>query len=508
MSRFIDRLIAHGASPSTVASLTGATPIEALEESIEAEWHKRSGAAPLPVEERRALASRANMHPPEVGPAFDSSELIGIPVIAAEDIARYTASLAQPLDVTDEVATIAPPFDRFWIDVDGAPDPTHTGLRAWGWLVESIDPARVTDQHEPEEASPTWVLQMRLFVERRKAKGEGPVASHLIGLAEDGTLYRHLDGDPFWGGSLELRDGAAGTDPDWSVERLAQEGAEHWVHLLFPALLAISFLHCTNVDTTVVTPPEKLSAKHRRRHGLPLVRYMTLDIDPFRQLLLAEGATSGEGLRTALHLTRGHFKMYGPDAPLFGRHTGSWWWGPHVRGHAADGVVVKDYRVEAPPTVGRSWRDHPTTMPARPVPGDPDDPDRWGTGLVAHNETANLVADAVRAAGFVPLRAAKHEPDYDLAFVDGDRLVVIEVKSLTDDNEERQLRLGLGQVLRYRQRLAADGHDAVVPVLACSRPPTDRSWVTGAEALDGVLIVSPSDWTARLLSATSLEGDS
>lgn len=505
MPRFVDRLIAHGVFPSTVASLTGPSALEELEESIEVEWRKRHGDEPLPAEERRSVANWAAMHPPAVGPAFDTSELVGIPVFAAEDIARYTGTLAKPLDITDEVATMAPPFDRFWIDVDGAPDPTNTGLRAWGWLVESIDPARVTDQDAPDEPSPTWVLQMRLFVERRKAHGEGPVASHLIGLAEDGTLYRHVEGNAYWAGRLELRDGA-NTDPDWPIERLSEEGADTWVHLLFPALLTISFLHCTNVSTTVVSPPAKLSAKHRRRHGLPLVRYMTLDIDPFRQLLLAEGATSGEKLRAALHVTRGHFKVYGPDAPLFGRHTGSWWWGPHVRGHATEGAVVKDYRVAAPPTVGQSWRNYPTTMPAQPTPSDLEDPDRRGVGLVLHNETANLLSAAVRAAGFVPLRAAKHEPDYDIAFVDGERLVVIEVKSLTDEHEERQLRLGLGQVLRYRQRLAADGHDDVLPVLACSRPPTDHSWVTGAEALDGVLVVSPSDWTIRLFPAASIQG--
>ena len=378
MPRFIDRLIAHGASPSTVASLTGPTDVETLASSIEAEWAEQHGETPPPPAELERLVNWGRTHPPEVGPSFDSSELVGVPVFAAEDVARYTDSLAHPLDITDEVATLAPPFDRFWIDVDGAPDPTNTGLRAWGWLVESIDPARVTDQDAPHEPSPTWILQMRLFVERRKGHGEGPVASHLIGLAEDGTLYRHSDGAPYWAGRLELRDGAEASDGEWTIDRLSEDGSEYWVHLLFPALLTISFLHCTNVGTTIVSPSDKLSAKHRRRHGLPLVRYMTLDIDPFRDLLIAEGATSGQGLRSALHLTRGHFKVYGPDAPLFGRHTGSWWWGPHVRGHPTAGAVVKDYRVAAPPTVGRSWRDHPTALPARPVQSDLDDPDRRG----------------------------------------------------------------------------------------------------------------------------------
>jgi hypothetical protein len=46
------------------------------------------------------------------------------------------------------------------------------------------------------------------------------------------------------------------------------------------------------------------------------------------------------------------------------------------------------------------------------------------------------------------------EPQYDLAWLAGDTLYVAEVKSLTAANEERQLRLGLGQVLRYTHLLA------------------------------------------------------
>jgi hypothetical protein len=498
VARFIDRLLAYGSSPSTVASLTGSGDLGAIEDAVEAAWRERHGSEPLPPEERRALASWGMTHPPEVGPTFDVGELVGVPVFAADDVARYTGTLAQPLEVADEVATLAPPFDRFWIDVDGAPDPTHTGLRSWGWLVESVDPSEVTDEDREEgEAPPKWVLQMRLFVERTKGRGEGPVASHLIGLAEDGTLYRRPDGEAFWAGRLELRDNSA-TTPEWTAERISGEGAEYWIHLLFPALLTISFLHCTNVSSVVVAPPEKVSAKHRRRHGLPLVRYTTLDIDPFRQLLTAAGGTDGQGLRAALHVTRGHFKVYGTDAPLFGRLTGSWWWAPHLRGQPSRGVVVKDYRIAAPPTVGRAWQDLSTASPARPTVSQPEDPDRWGAGLVRHNETVNMLAESVRGGGLVPLRAALREPAYDLAFVDGERLVVVEVKSLTEANEERQLRLGLGQVLRWRQLLAGDGHDDVLPVLACSRPPTDPSWITATEQLDGVLIVSPTDWTERL----------
>jgi hypothetical protein len=65
---------------------------------------------------------------------------------------------------------------------------------------------------------------------------------------------------------------------------------------------------------------------------------------------------------------------------------------------------------------------------------------------------------------------------------------VAEVKSSTADNEEVQLRLGLGQVLRYRQRLSALGHDRVIAVLVPERRPRDPSWRGLCQALGVVLL--------------------
>jgi hypothetical protein len=65
---------------------------------------------------------------------------------------------------------------------------------------------------------------------------------------------------------------------------------------------------------------------------------------------------------------------------------------------------------------------------------------------------------------------------------------VAEVKSITADNEEAQLRLGLGQVLRYRRRLSALGHDRVVAVLVPERQPCDPSWRELCQDLGVVLL--------------------
>ncbi|MGP7999753.1 MAG: hypothetical protein ACLPKI_20910 [Streptosporangiaceae bacterium] len=68
-------------------------------------------------------------------------------------------------------------------------------------------------------------------------------------------------------------------------------------------------------------------------------------------------------------------------------------------------------------------------------------------------------------------------------------MFVAEVKSITDGNEEEQLRLGLGQVLRYRHHLTRLGHQYVVAVLVPERTPRDASWNSLCSDL-GVMLVS------------------
>ena len=68
-----------------------------------------------------------------------------------------------------------------------------------------------------------------------------------------------------------------------------------------------------------------------------------------------------------------------------------------------------------------------------------------------------------------------HRPSFDLAWGRGDAVFVAEVKSITDENEEEQLRLGLGQVLRYRQVLSTPYRN-VIAVLVAERELRDATW--------------------------------
>ena len=63
------------------------------------------------------------------------------------------------------------------------------------------------------------------------------------------------------------------------------------------------------------------------------------------------------------------------------------------------------------------------------------------------------------------------------------------MKSLRERNEEKQLRLGIGQVLRYRHLLATV-YPVVKPVLALERHPSDASWLNLCADL-GIRVVWP-----------------
>lgn len=117
---------------------------------------------------------------------------------------------------------------------------------------------------------------------------------------------------------------------------------------LYPTLLALSFMHCRNVKVVEETPPSKLSKKHEKKTGRPLLRYRVLQIDHMKEVLEKEGGASKTGLKRALHICRGHFAHYGQEGKglLFGKYAGTVWVPMHTRGTKEKGVVIKDYDVK------------------------------------------------------------------------------------------------------------------------------------------------------------------
>lgn len=119
------------------------------------------------------------------------------------------------------------------------------------------------------------------------------------------------------------------------------------------------------------------------------------------------------------------------------------------------------------------------------------DPAASERALSSHGALQNAIAEALRTRGLGPLSPRVGEPEYDLAFMASDALWVVEVKSTTPQTIERQLRLGLGQVLRYSEQLR--GLDCEVSsVLAFQGDLPDDSWDELLRRLDVAPVRSES----------------
>jgi hypothetical protein len=118
---------------------------------------------------------------------------------------------------------------------------------------------------------------------------------------------------------------------------------------LKPAMLAFGLMNCKNITTRQQDGTIRLPSTYRQRKKtkssttLHPIRYHVIDLP---QPASTPGQGLGDGQReTARHGVRGHFKNYTTERPLMGRHTGTYWWGWHVRGNANIGEVVSDYRL-------------------------------------------------------------------------------------------------------------------------------------------------------------------
>jgi hypothetical protein len=123
------------------------------------------------------------------------------------------------------------------------------------------------------------------------------------------------------------------------------------------------------------------------------------------------------------------------------------------------------------------------------------DPALVERGLRGHAATQNALAKYLRERGLNPRSPRPDEPNFDLAWVNQKVSWIAEVKSLTKANEEKQLRLGLGQLLRYRQVLSSKG--PVRAVLVAERQPTDETWEALCRELN-VMLLWPGNWNEKL----------
>ena len=167
------------------------------------------------------------------------------------------------------------------------------------------------------------------------------------------NMFATIDGTPF----LTPAPDTGKPIPMQFIERMRDDGGfidpEILHPFLNPVLLAISMLNTRNVQAVDVHAPEvppKVAAKRRKRLGRDPFVYKTLSITPMGGGRARDTAERGsdDAVSRRLHIARGHFKHFTKDAPLFGRHVGTYWWNSQVRGDIEAGAVVKDYAIKQP----------------------------------------------------------------------------------------------------------------------------------------------------------------
>jgi hypothetical protein len=409
---------------------------------------------------------------------IDKAALESAIVIVGDEVGEYVTSLVD-VDMTSECGVIAPPFENFWIEFRAK---NELKIESWGLLFSVHDAVKEPELREGDR----WVLQVDLVIETRKGDMWGPGVRYLVPVQADGCMS---PGDSDGTGSLfgQVASCARTDESDLGGQALWAGTLNRY---LFAGLLTLSFMHCKNVDVVEIAPPPALSRKHEKRTGLPLVTYKTLDISPMRKVLDSEGGAQTNGLRKAMHICRGHFKSYTAEAPLFGRHQGTYWWADRIRGDQALGRIEKDYAVRLDPdSIGRSYREAGTDLPAaKSFRG--GDPDLSGRGLIAHNQLQNHLAEVVRLAGHEPLSPRPSEPQYDLAWIAANEIWIVEVKSLTAVNELSQMHQAIGQVTDYAHRIEP-GPKIVRKAIAVEQQPRGAHWF-GLLRDQGIVLAWPT----------------
>ena len=147
--------------------------------------------------------------------------------------------------------------------------------------------------------------------------------------------------------------------------------------------------------------------------------------------------------------------------------------------------LVVTRKFETRPAAMRAIGDLPEESPVWEY--DPSERDR---ATLQHRLLENWLITRVQEEGFSPLDAVRG-PQFDLAWVIGETLVICEVKT-TGGDEVKQLRLGVGQLLHYRAQVIRDTPRSIRAALLIGSQPQDGIWQDLCEDL-GVVLFWPDD---------------
>jgi hypothetical protein len=262
-----------------------------------------------------------------------------LPVIDINNVATYYFEAEQEFwDLRDDFPNLAPPYPAFWCeckiakrihskekgdsDISAMIPHGRTGILIHGIPREDANGTGIPDNVR-------WILWCELFIDfgRRGIVADGPHGSVMICVDANGAIV-----------GLPQMQSFAGNEHAPIMKS--------YITWLYPALLAISFLHCKNVTVVENRVPAPLAKKYHARHGIRPANYKTLVIEPLKNILRTEGRSGEVGVQKALHICRGHFRDYREGRGLFGKLHQLVWMPSIVRGTKGEKAPPREVEVK------------------------------------------------------------------------------------------------------------------------------------------------------------------
>lgn len=265
----------------------------------------------------------------------------GIVPIDISSVVKYIFEVSpqETWALKKDVVNFAPPFQKMWLEYEtprfsnseGELLPFSDIAPKFGILLDSI------------KTQKGWTIAVGVFAfpSRKQFKSIGMT---VLNISEDGTVCNPPDGKfPCIGiGAV-------------SAENVPPEIKDQLSILIMLnatwAGIAVSFMHCKNVQLIENKIPGKIQKARQRRGKAPKLNYYTLEISPVKKILSEKGNIEKTGIKQALHICRGHFKDYRDGRGLFGKYKGLYWWESQIRGSKDEGMIIKDYKVNPPKEV-------------------------------------------------------------------------------------------------------------------------------------------------------------
>lgn len=149
---------------------------------------------------------------------------------------------------------------------------------------------------------------------------------------------------------------------------------------------------------------------------------------------------------------------------------------------------IADVEYEGIP-VGRAFIQTDENIVVREAQGHRSSPELHTEANRSHRRLQNRLAEQLGLLGYTPLSPQPDDVLFDLAFFKEEKLVIVEVKSVSHDNQAAQFRDGFAQVCEYAEHYLMRGMD-VTPVLYTEKTVTSERSASMAQR-HGVLLGSP-----------------